>query len=995
MTHLHLHTNYSLLDGLIKIKDLMTHCKSEGMTAVACTDHGTLGGIINFHREAISAGIKPILGCEFYHDKGDGRNNHLVLLAKNREGYDNLVKLNNIAQNNFYKKPRIRDEHIREHGRGLIALTACIGGYFNQSILNGRPDIQWIESMKLWVDHVFVEVQNHGIKEERVISDWILNNRDKLPPIVATADCHYLLEGHSYAHRIALATSYNKKVEEVGFDGYGYHVHTPDLPQFTIDNTQVVADLIEEYDLGHSTWQLPTEDIDYDLELKSLELNLETHLLGEGLNSKEYVDRLHSEWAVLRDNGFVPYLRTVAKICNYADTLSDVRGYARGSAGGSLVVMLYGITKIDPVKWGLYFERFLNAERVSPPDIDLDFTPEVRVKVIEWLKAKYNVYQIGTYSTLSLREAINSTERATGIKTGLVEYVPMDGILPTAKYLMSVKEGFYNYVVKNNLEEFISWVEVIEDSPRNSSAHASGIVIDLHDELPIQIKQSGVNAGLPVTMYDMYTLEELKLTKFDILGINTLAIVDDTIKHILATTGDIVKLSDIPLDDEETFKLFNSGHTQGVFQFETHTYKETVFELHPDNFDELIDLNALGRPACLDSGMTKEYISRKFGKSKASNVIGDFKLGHQNLPLFQEDMMLISREVAGFSMSEADTLRKAISKKQKDLMDSLKDRFVSGSVARGYNGDEVLSLWETIEASARYSWNLSHAVAYTMLSYWTMWFSTHYPLQFFTASLSRASNTSDSIMRRRLLLSECRRRGIEVKHPDVNKSTLDYSTDGKSILLGLGGIKYVGDKAIAEIIAQRPYEDYVDFESKVAKKLVNSKAKDYLIKAGCFGRTTYDDELDAVGCSIGGRKIDQPPYHHMDCAELLRLAPITTKKGEPMAFTEWEYRDEIKSIVIFPRVYEKIKSSLRIGMISHPFIGDKGELIRLGDCLDMSRYIVNISSVKMGEFLSCYPSFSGQYNIVCDGVPVGSVPLTDDMLSFIDESFTITKIKLR
>ena len=357
MTNLHLHTQYSMLDGLIKPKELMQKIKGLGQTAVACTDHGTVAGLVEFWKEARKAGIKPILGCEFYHERGGQENYHLIMLAKNLQGYRNLIALNNLAQNNIYKKPRINDDMIKEHGQGLICLTACIQGYFPQSILKGNPDWQWLNAMKLWCDDVYLEVQNHGIPEEETIMKVCA---DSGLPCVATTDSHYLNADDEYAHEVALAVSMNKKVGEYKFNGSGYHVLDNEeiarrfAPRF-IEMTDKIAEQIEEYDISHDAWQLPRAETDKDLELLELHSRLDVYLWDNHIeNGQEYKDRLDYEYKVIYDNGFLPYFKAVSRICHYVDDeLHSLRGWGRGSAGGSLVAMLYGITKIDPIRWGL------------------------------------------------------------------------------------------------------------------------------------------------------------------------------------------------------------------------------------------------------------------------------------------------------------------------------------------------------------------------------------------------------------------------------------------------------------------------------------------------------------------------------------------------------------------------------------------------------------------------------------------------------------------
>lgn len=1002
MVDLHLHGQFSLLDGLIKPGPLMERCKELGRGAVALTDHGSLGGLVEFHKAAVKAGIRPILGCEFYHDK-DGENRHLVLLARNREGYRNLVRLNNLAQDNFYKKPRITDEMIRDNGRGLILLTACIGGHFAQSVVAGAPDWAWFQAARSWVDAAYLEVQNHGIPgEEKVVLAALASGL----PVVATTDAHFLNREDARAHQVGLAVSVNKKEGDWTFPGSGYWVMDDSelsarLPAEALERTAEVAGLVEAYDLGHDQWVLPEVELDPEFEMRELEFRLADYLTSTfGFGEKDgetapmfdlatYHDRLEYEFQVIRDNGFLPYFKIVADICAFVDGLGHLRGWGRGSAAGSLVAFLYGITKIDPVKWGLFFERFLNPDRVSPPDIDLDFQPGDREPVMEYMRRKWGrVYQIGTYTTLGSKEVILSCSRAMGVRTDLAEFVPVEAPVPPVSELMN-REGFARQVELEDNGDFVKVCMALEGLPRNRSAHASGVVIDAAGELPFQVSRTGVNAGLPVTSYDMYSLDDLKFTKIDVLGVNMLAMVDRACR----AAG--VRVEDFPLDDPETYEAFNSGRTLGVFQFETHSFLKLIRDLHPDTFEELTDLNTLGRPGCLESGMTEEYVARKFGRSERRPIHPKIRdSGHQGLPLFQEQMMEIARDFAGFTMAESDTLRKAIGKKQKDLMDSLRDKFVDGAVARhGVAPEEAVQVWETLEKSARYTWNLSHAVCYTLISYWTMYLAAHHAEHFFCELLNGAGDES----RRRLLLSECRRRGVKVVHPHVNEADREPVVRGGRIILGLSGIKFLGDKTLESVLEARgkggPFASSADLKSRTK---VNSRQLGSMLKAGCFEaeyEPTLEDEMESLGYSISGRAIDQGRYKFLDgVGEVIDVRAITTKAGEPMSFTSVEFRDGVVSVVVFPKAYREYKDVLKKGAVLGFYLKDGEILEALFNPDDTSRYKVEVPDEKADEILSCFPSCIGEPNVFASGYGLARVNVTDEMLSFIESEFGIIRI---
>jgi len=998
---LHLHGQFSLLDGLIRPDALIEKCKKLGRNSVALTDHGSLAGLAEFHKSAIAGGVKPLLGCEFYHERGQ-TNHHLIIIARNLVGYRNLVKLNNLAQENFYKKPRISDEMIRTHGQGLIALTACVAGYLPSSIVKGTPDWQWFSALTSWVDKAYLEVQNHGIPEEKIVVDAFMASG---LPCVATTDAHFLNKEHELSHDVGLAVSMNKKVGEFKFQGTGYYVKEESeilLPVQCIERTQEVADLVEIYDFGHETWQLPLMEINEEKELMKLEFKLNDYLIDKfGFEAvecdptgemEEYLKRLAFEFDVISKNGFLPYFQIVADICRFVDEdLKSLRGWGRGSAAGSLVSMLYGITKIDPIEWELYFERFLNPDRISPPDIDLDFKPEDRQPVLEYMRNKYGrVYQIGTYTTLGSREVILSCSRAMNVKTDLAEYVPVEAPVPTIAKLME-RESFAEHVRETGIEDFVDVCMVLEGLPKNASAHASGVVIDATDEIPVRISKSGANAGIPVTAYDMYSLEELKFTKFDILGVNVLSIVE----RVCSAVGR--KVESFPLDDPYTFESFNKGNTLGVFQFETHAFSKLIKELHPDTFDELVDLNTLGRPGCLESGMTDEYIERKFGRKERKAIHSTIRdTGHQGLPLFQEQMMVISREFAGFTMAEADTLRKAIGKKKKDLMDSLHQKFVDGAIKlKGVTAEEADDVWSTLEKSARYTWNLSHAVCYTLISYWTMYLSANYPVEFFCELLNGASGSSDAATRRRILLSECRRRGIPVSRPNANLSQKEYAVFGGQILLGLSGIKFVGDKSVDLIIESRKNGDFLDSGDLKSRSKVNSRVIDYLLKAGCFPlehECTREDELESLGYSVSGRAIDQGWLKYVQGAgEILEIKNTVTKKNDPMSFVSVDFHEETRSLVVFPKVHERYKELFVRGGV-YGFATDGDILQALFDVTDLQAMNIEIPDHSVDSFMSFYPSCSGIPNIYCNGYAVASVKMSEQMVAFVEAEFGIIRI---
>lgn len=1000
MTNLHLHTQYSMLDGLIKPKELMQKLKEMGHTACAITDHGSVAGVVEFWKECKKQGIKGILGCEFYHERGGQENYHLIMLARNLEGYKNLITLNNLAQHNIYRKPRISDAMIKEHGKGLICLTGCVQGYFPQTILKGNPDWAWVNAMELWCDKVYLEVQNHGLpEEEQILKTCVESGR----PCVATTDSHYLNREDEYAHEVALAISMNKRVGEFKFNGSGYHVMSDDelasrFSKELLDMSDVIASEIEEYDISHDSWQLPKSDVNREQELLELQSRLSIYCWEHNIkNEDEYRKRLEYEFDVIYNNGFLPYFKAVGKICAFVDNdLKSLRGWGRGSAGGSLVAMLYGITKVDPIRWGLYFERFLNPDRISPPDIDLDFKPEDRPKVLEFMRKEFgDVYQIGTYTTLGSKEVIKSVSRVTGIQTDLANFVPAEAPVPTIAEL-DTRDSFHKQVLKEGNEDFVKICKTLEGLPKSMSAHASGVVIDQWGEVAIRISKSGASANIPVCAFDMYSLDDLKLVKYDILGVNQLSIIDETCKKV----G--IKVEDIPLDDRKTYDSFNAGNTLGSFQTETHSYSRLIKELHPDCFEELIGLNAIGRPACLESGMTDQYIARKWGREQALPVHPKLpNMAYFNLPLFQENMMQISRDFSGFTMSEADTLRKGIGKKKKEILDELHPKFVQGAIkTSGVTEQEAEDVWAIIEKAGRYSWNLSHAVCYTLITYWTMYLLANYPVEYFTELLNGADNVGDTAMRRRVLLTECRRRGIKVEHPNINESENKYLAKDGKILLGLCGIKFVSDtviEAIKEERVKKPFENADDLYNRLSHKICNKRTVEYLKMAGCFKeyQPSRQEEIESIGYSISGRIIDQSFRKYIrEAGEIIELKETTTKKGDPMAFMTVDFHDEIRSIVVFPRQLETYRDLLKKGN-AFGFWCDGDILQKIFPIEQFEDFVVEIPENKVDEFLTFCPKCNGSPNIYCGEWAVSTVNLDLKMFEFIEREFGISRVRRR
>jgi DNA polymerase-3 subunit alpha len=983
MTHLHLHTDYSILDAIVKIPELIEKVKSQGHKAVAITDHGTLGGIVDFYMECKKNDIKPILGCEFYHahKKTDKVNHHIILLARNREGFDNLVHLNNIAHDNFYKKPRILDDDLRAYGKGLIGLSACISGHLATEILAGNGfDFKWYTFVRECFDAFYLELQDNKIKEQYQVNEVFLKIDPKV--CIATNDIHYLDKDDKFAHEVLLAIQTRKTVDKaMKFSGSGYFVRDKfNLPKEVIDRTDEVANLVEEFSIGYDDWKLPNIEINESLEY----LSLSDRLFTLDLRSKEYQQRFDMEWKILKDNGFLPYFKIIAELYKYFNEQDKFVGWGRGSTGGSLVAYLYGITKIDPIKWNLYFERFLNPGRITMPDIDMDFQPTDRHLAINKLGDFGKVTQIGSYGTLSTKEVINSVSRAMGIMTGLGGYVPNEAPVPTIKELMAT-QAFSNQVEKEKNQKMINVCMRLEGTKRSCSIHAAGVVLT-DDNIPMRIARSGVNKGIWSTEWDMYSLEKLKYIKFDILGLKNLEVIDKICKQVN------IKVDDIPLDDDETFKLIQSCETTGIFQWESDGYRNIIKKLHPDNFDELLDLNTLYRPGCLESGITELYIERKFGRKPIEQLHPKLNMKRYGLPLYQEDILEMAVQLAGYSLSEADLLRKAIGKKEKETFDEIKQGFIEGCMVHSkMNEVEAYSFWDKLEKFARYTWNKAHSVAYTLISWWTAYLSAHYPEYFMCEILNQA----DSGDRRRVLLSDCRRRGIRLEYPDINYSGKDFKVleDGKAIYMGLNGIKYVGEKTVNKILRVREeglFRGPKDFKerTKVSKRII-----EYLGYAGIFQNDVpLDKEREALGYNLKCRQLEKWWWskYTNQMGEVIDIHKILTKHGNPMAFLSVEYFNDTGSITVFPDMWAKIKDIIKNGTVAFFKIDKRGVLTNI--CSPDAFLSMKIDIIDSEGYLSFAPSFKGEPNIFSDSFGLAKADIDEDYIEFIDVEFGIKSI---
>jgi len=999
VTHLHVHTEYSLLDAICRIPELVAKAKSLGQHSLAITDHGTLGGVVEFWKECRAQRVKPILGCEAYVEAGDKDYHHLTLLCQDASGFQNLVALNNLAADFFYRKPRMRASHLAEHRQGLIVLSGCLEGRLPQSIVAGTLDVEFHRwCVQTFGDYYFLEVMDTGVPEQKLINKALLT----LDPrrCVATGDVHYVERIDEPVHQVALGVKYNKPITDPStkYRGGGYYLKSEEemlqvLPALTVSKTDWIAEMVEEYEIGNSEWAMPQVDLDEDEEQELLFRRLDALGLYD---LQEYKDRLWYELEVISKNGFLPYFKIIAELCAHIDSLGRFRGWGRGSVSGSLVAYLYGITKIDPLKWKLFFERFLNPDRITPPDIDLDFMPDDRAEAIRFMSKYGNVLQVGTYGTLGTREVIKTAAKAMGVQTSLDRYVPEAAPIPTIAELLKNSKGFCKQVEYEGNRRFIEVLLRLEGLKRNESIHPAGIVLS-DGRLPIKESRSGINQGKRSTSWDMYSLEDLKYVKFDILGVTNLEVVDRVCRAI----G--LKVDDIPPEDEPTMRMIRECRTTGVFQWESDGYRNVIRRLEPTGFEHLMDLNTLYRPGPLESGLTTAYIERRHGRQPITQIHPKLKMEHYGLPLYQEDIMSMARDLAGFSLAEADILRKAIGKKEKESFVVIRNQFIEGCMGfSAMTPEEALHLWEMVEKFARYTWNKAHAVAYTLISWWTAYLACHHAAEFFCELLNKA----ESAGRRRVLMSELRQREITIRPPDINLSQADFAVTEGDLVVGLRGIRQIGEKTLEKILKDRekngPFGTRTlmgeDLDLKERTK-VNVRAIQSLQDAGAllkFGMQTTSEKMrEALGYSIEERLIEKV-WWWKSCeqlAEVIDIHKITTKRGDPMAFLSVENRDGLMNVTVFPNLWEPLHEVIRVGTVGLFLIDSRKVLQRFALPEELGELWIQV--LDGNEFLSFFPSLVGEPNVFVDRIGIARIEMTDEMMRFVEEEFGLERVMLR
>ena len=869
-THLHVHSQYSLLDGLPKIDDLLDRVKELGMDSIALTDHGVMYGAVEFYEKAIKKGIKPIIGEEFYVAKNkltqkrpkiDNTRYHLILLAKNEEGYKNLVKLTTIAHlKGFYYKPRIDQETLFQHSQGLIASTACLNGQIPKLILSKKID----QAKKLAKEYeevfgkgnFYLEIQHHpGIPEQAKVNKVLISMAKELHmPLVATNDSHYLKPEDAEAQDILMLINTGAKPDDparVTMRADDFSLRPPEqmIKDFkntpeAIENTQKIVEMCNfKMKLGKTI--LPYFEVPNG---KTAEEYL-TELCEQGLEKRhirktpEIKKRLDYELSIIKKMGFAAYFLIVADFVNWAKNNGIVVGPGRGSAPASIVSYLLGITEVDPIKYKLIFERFLNPARISMPDIDIDFSDKRRDEVVRYVSQKYGqdkVAQIGTFGTMASRAVIRDVGRALKYPYSycdkIAKMIPMSFTLDQT--LKQVKEFKEIYQSDPKAQKLIDLAKKLEGVARHVSTHACGIVIarnPLDEYIPLQHPTQ--NDKNIITQYDMHCVEDLGFLKMDFLGLRNLTTIEIALKIIKARHNIDINIHSIPLDDKKTFHLLQRANTTSVFQLESEGMKRYLKQLKPTEFKDLVTMVALYRPGPMK--FIPEYIARKQGRKKIKYIHPSLKkilVTTYGLPIFQEQIMQIAQAIAGFTLSEADVLRKAIGKKIKRLLTSQKEKFIKGALKNNVKKQTAEEVWGWIMPFARYGFNLSHSTCYAMIAYQTAYLKANYTIEYMTAVL--ASEHKD-VERIAYLIEDCKKNGIKVLPPDINESLKHFTcVSDEEIRFGLGDIKNVGTNIVETIIKERldngKFASISDFINRIDSKDLNKKSLESLIKAGAF-----------------------------------------------------------------------------------------------------------------------------------------------------------------
>ncbi|WP_294704305.1 DNA polymerase III subunit alpha [uncultured Fusobacterium sp.] len=867
--HLHLHTEYSLLDGVGKIDEYLDRAKELGMQALAITDHGNLFGVLEFYKKARKKGIKPIIGMEAYvceknMEDREGRNFHLILLAKNNIGYKNLLKISSESFiRGFYYKPRVDKKYLKEHSEGIIALSACMQGEISRRIIDGESEENVSKALEEYVDifgkdNFYIEVQANGIKEQIGLNEKLYDLAKKHSlKLVATNDTHYVNEGEHTLQDILICVQTGAKLS----DENRMRIETEELflksreqvleqlgekYREAVDNTISIAEKCNvEIEFGHfkfPDYKIPTCVKSIEAFLRKLVYIGLSKRYPHGL-TKSVVERVEYELRIIEKMGYAGYFVVVWDFIDFARRKNIPIGPGRGSAAGSLIAYALGITQLDPLKYNLIFERFLNPERISMPDIDIDICQERRQEVIDYVIEKYGadkVAQIITFGTLKARAAIRDVGRVLNIPLGKIDNIAK--LIPFNASIKQTLEGVEEfrklYLEDRDLQRVIDISVRIENKVRHASVHAAGIVITkdpLTETVPLYCDTKNKVVS---TQYQMKELEELGLLKMDFLGLRNLTNLQRTIDYIKEDLGEEIKLDEIPLNSKKVYELLSRGDTSGVFQMESVGIRKILVKLKPDKFEDIIALLALYRPGPLGSGMVDDFINGK-------NGLVEIKYPHPSLEqtlketygviLYQEQVMKIASIMAGYSLGEADLLRRAMGKKNVQIMEENREKFISRSVANGYTEEKAIEMFELIDKFAGYGFNKSHSAAYALIAYWTAYFKAHYMKHYYAALMTSEMAHIEDIA---YYVEDAKMHNLKLHLPDVNRASSKFIVDKEGIVFSLAAIKNVGEgiseKILEEYKENGEYKNLEDFVLRTKKYGLNKKALESLILAGAL-----------------------------------------------------------------------------------------------------------------------------------------------------------------
>ena len=997
--HLHCHTEYSLLDGAIRLKDLATRAKDFGMPACAITDHGNLYGATHFYATCKSVGIKSIIGCEVYVAHGDHKDKtsetartryHLVLLAMNNEGYHNLVKLVTRGfMDGFHYKPRVDKELLKQFSGGLIALSACLAGEVPRKLMREGMETGIAtarEYAEIFPDRFYLEIQSNGLADQDALNEQLIElARQTGLPLVATNDCHYLDASDVEAHDILLCIQTQAKVDDVKrmrFDTKELYYKSPEemeaafkhVPEALSNTVRIAEQCNVTMDFGKyyfPIYELPegmTLDTEFRrLAVEGLKKRLEKHPDRDTLDHDAYWERLEWELKVIIDMGFPGYFLIVQDFINWAKDNGIPVGPGRGSAAGSLVAWALRITNLDPIPYALLFERFLNNERVSMPDIDVDFCERRRTEVIQYVSRKYgegSVSQITTFGKMKAKAVVRDVGRALGMSFGetdrIAKLVPEDLKMTIKKALDAEPDLAALYRDDPQIRKLLDISMRLEGLSRHASTHAAGVVISdkpMDEYLPLYKGKKGET----VTQFDMKMVEKVGLVKFDFLGLRTMTLVQDSLDEIARQGKTPPDLDTLSLNDTATYELYSRGDTDGVFQVESSGMRQYLRMLKPTCFDDVIAMLALYRPGPLGSGMVDEFIKRKHGEVPVTYPLPQLEecLKHTyGVIVYQEQVMQIAQIVASYTLGGADLLRRAMGKKNAEEMAKQRTLFVDGAHANGIPKEKANEIFDLMEKFAEYGFNKSHSAAYALISYYTAYLKVHFKVEFMAALLTSEMGNHDKLLK---YVAACKDMDIEVLQPNVQTSRREFTVHEGKIVFGLGGIKNVGDEAIREIVdAREPGEDreggtyasLLDLCTRVNLRKVTKRVLESLIKGGacdCLGctRAGMVASLDGVVSRAQKRQKDKDS-NQVSLFTMMKEEPVNTCPGigydcEEQKADEWPDDQKL--------MYEK--EALGFFLTSHPLQPYRKELFRLRlTPLDEARDLPPSTELKTGVLVT-------------------------------------------